>query len=80
MSRKLSDRVEELEAQFSASRKLYLQVIHLGCIDNPTPELFREVRWLMEDDAEKGRFIRQLEQGEIVPGIENPPWLKAGEN
>ena len=75
-------RIEGLEASSGVVNKPYILRLILDFV--PESEgcyPYREIRWLMEDDgSEKGRLVRELDPGEIVPGLMNqPPWLKMGD-
>lgn len=77
----IEKRIKDLESASGVGGKLYLLRIIFDFVlvdDSDAP--YREIRYLMEDDgSEKGRYIRSLTPGEIVPGLDNPPWLREGD-
>jgi hypothetical protein len=76
MSKPIEKRIGELERQSGVGRQYVFRIIFSPGLATEG-EVYREIRYLMSNDGTpKGRFIRDLTPGEIVPGIDNPPWLK----
>ena len=75
----LERRITDLEMGSGVGGQLYIMrvVFDFGFVGD---NVYREVRCLMAaDGSENGRCIRILEPGEVVPGLDNPPWLKVEE-
>jgi hypothetical protein len=73
----LARRLRRLDA-FGGGGGLYLLRVRMW---RPFPEApcISETRMLfMDDGSAKGRFVRNLRPGEVVPGIDNPPWAGLG--
>ena len=76
----LERRIKDLEVESGIGSGQYVLriIFYLGVGGKGSK--YREVRCLMADDGTpKGRYIRTLNPGETVPGIDNPPWLKIGD-
>ncbi len=70
-------RIEVLEAREGVGGSLCIMRIIFDPGLMAVDDIYREIRYLMVDDgSEKGHYIRTLEPGEVVLGVENPKWLK----
>ena len=76
MSKPIEKRIGELERQSGVGRQYVFRIVFSPGLA-AEGEVYREIRWLMRDDGSKaGKYVRSLTPGEVVPGLEYPPWLR----